>query len=227
MLLILFVIIVIITIYLALVFGSAGNPVTGAKGIYYQFSYNETGAERTHKEILIPVMLNENGDLAFSDQELNSLCDITFPYHFNPDNPENTTYRSCFMYDLRYKNTEYGTMISIKPVENNNLTNHGFFINLKKENFTGTSFFLSPNIEKQTLFKESNVPVIIDNSSGSASDVDIQLSMKWCGYDLNDPFICKGYYKLDDDPLQKTGNVVLIKMRSFGDLNDIRGVLFS
>ena len=129
------IIFVYLLLILILLLGTVGNPVVGngEKDLDYLFGYYEDGARiPKNSEFCIPAIVNENGDPVFSENELNELV--------SPCQHTEQSYRGP--YRINYVETPYGTMISVRPLENEEFQD--ICVRFKKENYRGDSYTFSP-----------------------------------------------------------------------------------
>lgn len=211
-----------ILIILALIFGSVGNPVTGTgqKELEYIFGYHEEGAVvPPDTEFFIPAIVNEEGDLAFSENELNeiaSFCQHTENSYHGPIN-------------VSYINSPDGMMISIRPLENPG--SQDICMQLKKENYTGKFHTLSPVLSRKSsifsrldLVPESDtLKIYINESVQYGTSLDIYVRLAECGYDPQDPYVCKGYNSiLESQTYEKKRGYIPVSVGEFGTLNHLR-----
>lgn len=196
------------------------GPTSTEHGVSYSFFYGEEGTViPPESELLIPAVIDEMGNPVFTEEELNDLA-----YSASYGLPYDSTY------NISYKNTHYGTMISIRPDTNRSLSNVRVDFR-KKQDVTGKIITLSPILKRETsvfstfflVSPRYTVPVFIDQRITPAKYTHMYLGLSECGYTSADPYVCRGYAQGPEGPMytRNTG-FVNIPLGEFGELNDLR-----
>lgn len=205
-------------VYLALLLFVGSDPIISSNGAHYEFTYNADGViANTDSEIRIPAIVDENGNLIFSEDELTTLgFDCRYP---------DRSKKQCNRFNVSYVTTSDGTMISIRPRQQIDLANEGINFLLEKGDYRGAKISFSRVIDHSFLSGDISVPVFIDFDNTNISSTLIDVNLMECGYAKESPNVCRGYWTGNPLSFPAARGNIPVKVTAIGQSNEFARIL--
>jgi len=191
-----------------------GNQPIGPKILKYHSHFYISNQKNTEEiTLLIPAVINEDGGLVFSENELRTA------FHSSQYNSIQDSYT------VSYKSSDYGIMISvIIPPDSEMTGNRIINLDLETKDYFDNSVSLSPVLESRSapFSKKYILPVFAEGIDSNSSSVSMSMNLIFCGYDPEHPYDCKGYSTGPDKNVKKIRDYYQIEISEFGNFNDLR-----
>lgn len=206
-------------IYCILLLLGGVDNIIAPKGIHYEFSFIEDGGKiSSDSAILIPAVINEKGSLVFNESELSELAFDCISTDYLK--------KRCGHINVSYATTNFGTMILIRPNDTIDLEREGILLYLDKDDTSGKKITLSPVVSSSLFSSEVTVPVIIHHNITDITKTRLVLNLHTCGYNLNNPPICRGYSTIEEKSVsQKDLAYSPVILKEFGQFNELGQLL--